>query len=110
MPIPVLDATQGGPLMAVLTAAARRAIPKKDFAVPGKAPKSGSYPIPDAAHARNALARSSGKPVAAMVRRKVAKKFPGIGKAKKALAPMGEMATRTKRAADFEKANGDQAF
>jgi hypothetical protein len=62
-----------------LTAAARKKIPKSSFAVPGKAPGSGSYPIPDASHARNALARSSGKPVAAAVRAKVHRKFPGIG-------------------------------
>lgn len=64
--------------MAKLTAAARRAIPKSSFAVPGKAPKSGSYPIPDASHARDALARSSGKAVASKVRAKVHSKFPGI--------------------------------
>lgn len=66
--------------MAKLTAKARRAIPKQDFAIPSKAPKSGSYPIEDASHARNALARSAGKPVAAQVRRAVAKKYPGMGK------------------------------
>ena len=66
-----------------LTAAARRRIPKGDFAVPGKAPGSGSYPIPDASHARNALARASGKPVAAAVRAKVHAKFPNIGRKKK---------------------------
>ena len=64
--------------MAKLTAAARKRIPKGKFAVPGKAPSSGSYPIPDAAHARNALARSSGKPVAARVRAKVHAAYPGI--------------------------------
>lgn len=64
--------------MSVLKAANRKALPKKDFAVPAKAPASGSYPIPDKAHARNALARSSGKPVAAKVKAAVAKKFPAI--------------------------------
>lgn len=64
--------------MSVLKQAQRKALPRKDFAVPSKAPKSGSYPIPDASHARNALARSAGKPVAAEVKAKVKAKFPGI--------------------------------
>lgn len=64
--------------MAKLTTAARKRIPKGSFAVPGKAPKSGSYPIPDASHARNALARSSGKSVAGKVRSAVHRKFPTI--------------------------------
>lgn len=74
--------------MANLNAAARKALPKQDFAVPQKAgtpqgkAKGGSYPIPDKSHARNALARSSGKPVAGQVRAAVAKKFPGLGKPK----------------------------
>ena len=71
--------------MAKLTAAARKKIPAGDFALPG-----GRYPIEDASHARNALARVSqfGSPSEkAAVRSKVASKFPGIGqkgKAKKA--------------------------
>ena len=55
--------------MAKLTAAARKNIPKSQMAVPSKGkPKSkggavsGSYPIPDRAHAANALARSSASP------------------------------------------------
>ena len=66
--------------MAKLSTAARKAIPKSDFAVPSKAPASGSYPIEDESHARNALARSSGKPVAAAVRAKVHAKYPSMGK------------------------------
>jgi hypothetical protein len=66
--------------MAKLTAADRKAIPKGSFAVPSKAPGSGSYPIPDASHARNALARASGKPVQGQVDAAVHRKFPGIGK------------------------------
>jgi len=58
-----------------LTAAARKKIPNKDFAVAGR-----KYPIQDASHARNALARSSGKDVAGEVRAKVKAKFPNIGK------------------------------
>jgi hypothetical protein len=70
--------------MAKLSSGQRQKLPRKDFALPGKGegPKgsgSGSYPIPDASHARNALARSAGKPVAAKVRAKVRARFPGIG-------------------------------
>ena len=68
--------------MAKLNMAARKALPKQDFAVPAKAPKSGSYPINNASHARNALARSAGKPVAAKVKAAVKRKFPSIGQAK----------------------------
>ncbi len=69
--------------MAKLTAKTRQSLPRSDFALPGKGkgPKgagSGSYPIPDKSHARNALSRSSGKPVHAAVARKVHAKFPGI--------------------------------
>ncbi len=70
-----------------LTASDRQALPKKDFALPGKGegPKgagSGSYPIPDASHARNALSRASANASPAQqatIRRKVHAKFPGIG-------------------------------
>lgn len=73
--------------MAKLTYKARKAMPKKDFAIPSektsknKAGK-GAYPIPDANHARNALARVSqnGTPAErAKVKRAVHKKFPSIG-------------------------------
>ena len=66
--------------MSKLTAAQRKRIPSKDFAVPSKAPASGSYPIPDESHARNALARASGKSVEAKVRAKVHAKYPSMGK------------------------------
>jgi hypothetical protein len=68
--------------MAKLNTADRKAMPKADFAVPSQAPGSGSYPINDAAHARNALARVSGNgspAVKAQVRSAVPRKFPGIG-------------------------------
>jgi hypothetical protein len=63
--------------MAKLTAAGRRSIPTKSFAGPDR-----SYPIENASHARNALARVANKSPAlkARVRRAVAKKYPGIGK------------------------------
>lgn len=69
----------------------RNKLPSSDFALPGRGegPKgkgAGSYPIPDASHARNALARVSqhGSPEEqAEVRRKVHEKFPGIGESHK---------------------------
>lgn len=62
----------------VLTAKTRKALPATTFALPGR-----KYPIPDAAHGRNALARVSqfGSPAQkAKVRAAVHRKFPGIGK------------------------------
>jgi len=72
--------------MAKLSAAQRKKMPTSSFAVPAKAKTasgkaaSGSYPIPDLAHARDALARSSGKPVEAQVRAKVVAKYPQLKK------------------------------
>lgn len=72
--------------MAKLNAADRKSLPASDFAVKSKAgtpsgkAKGGSYPIPDKSHAQNALARSSGKPVAGQVRAAVANKYPGMVK------------------------------
>jgi hypothetical protein len=63
--------------MAVLTTKARKKLKTKQFALPG-----GRYPIHDAAHARNALARISqyGSPAEQKkVRAAVAKKYPDIG-------------------------------
>lgn len=45
--------------MAKLSGTQRKALPTSQFAVPAKKPGSGSYPIPDLSHARNALARVS---------------------------------------------------
>jgi hypothetical protein len=67
--------------MAKLTAAKRKAIPSKDFAGPDR-----SYPINDASHARNALARVSqyGTPaLKSRVRSAVKRKYPGIKQAGK---------------------------
>ena len=72
--------------MARLTTKGRDKLSKGQFALPGrgKGPEgkgAGSYPIPNASHARNALARVSqhGTPAEkATVKRAVAKKFPGI--------------------------------
>jgi hypothetical protein len=74
--------------MAKLDAAERRKLPSKDFALPGKGkgPEgkgSGSYPIPDRGHARAALSRVSANGTPAEkseVRRKVAAKYPSMGK------------------------------
>ena len=63
-------------MMARLTTAKRKAIPSKDFAGPDR-----SYPINDASHARNALARVSqhGTPaLKSRVRSAVKRKYPGI--------------------------------
>jgi hypothetical protein len=69
-----------------LSASSRNALPASDFALPGKGTGDkgkgpGSFPIPDASHARNALARSANKSpaVKAKVRAAVHAKFPGIG-------------------------------
>jgi hypothetical protein len=57
----------------------RKKLGKKSFALPGKR----KYPIPDKAHARNALARVAqfGTPTERKkVRAAVKKRFPSIGK------------------------------
>ena len=67
--------------MARLTMAQRRALPKSAFAVPSKAPGAGSYPMPDAAHARAAvgLATMHGGPTG-KVGAKAGREF-GVGRA-----------------------------
>lgn len=65
--------------MAKLTTKGRNAIAGKNFAGPDR-----SYPIENASHARNALARASqnaSPAVQAEVRSKVASKYPGIQQA-----------------------------
>lgn len=64
--------------MAVLSAAQRKKMSKSTFAIP----ETKSYPIPDASHARNALARVAqhGTPAEKKrVRAAVKRKFPTIG-------------------------------
>ena len=64
--------------MTVLTAARRKALPSRVFALPGR-----RYPIPDRSHAANALARVSqhGTPAEkARVRAAVRRRYPGMGK------------------------------
>jgi hypothetical protein len=70
---------EGERSMAKLTAAARKRLPKSSFVEKG----ARKYPIPDAAHARDALARSSGKPEHAAVVSAVRRKFPDIKISKK---------------------------
>ena len=64
----------------VLSTKARSNLKKSQFVFPAKAPGPGSYPIPDINHARNALARSAGKPEEGAVRAAVYKKFPQLKK------------------------------
>lgn len=72
--------------MAKLTYQHRKHMKKSTFALPSKREGGkGGYPVPDKAHARNALARVSqfGTPSQKKeVRAKVHKKFPSIGKKK----------------------------
>lgn len=67
--------------MARLSMAQRKALPKSDFAVPSKAPGPGSYPIPDAGHAKAAksMAGRYGSPAvkAAVKKKAVSKGFGG---------------------------------
>jgi hypothetical protein len=86
--------------MAKLSMAARKKLPSKSFALPGKGKGpsgkgAGSYPIPDASHARNALSRVSQHGTSsekATVKAKVHRKFPNIGKKQ-----MGGMVPRMPR-------------
>lgn len=74
-----------------LKAATRNALPKTDFAVPGKR----AYPVPDKSHARNALARVANKApaVKAEVRAKVASKFPSIEQSSSSRQPRSDKGT-----------------
>ena len=88
-----------------LTADQRRALPNKDFALPGKGegPKgkqAGSYPIPDEKHARSALSLVSqhGTPEEkSEVRAKVKKKFPDIQQEDYYRGTGEKVQTRTKK-------------
>ncbi len=59
--------------MSKLHAKERNALPETAFAGPDR-----SYPINDENHARNALARASGKPVEARIKAAVHRKYPDI--------------------------------
>jgi len=65
--------------MARLTGKQRKKLPKSSYAIPSKR----KYPIPDKAHARNALARVSAHGTKAQkkaVRAAVTKRFPSLKK------------------------------
>lgn len=62
--------------MAKLTAAGRKRIKTSNFAIPERR----AYPVQDISHARNALARSSGKSVAGRVRRAVERRYKSLRK------------------------------
>lgn len=105
--------------MSKLSAAARKSLPTSDFAVKSKAATpsgkatGGSYPINDPNHAKNALARSSGKPVAGEVRAAVAKKYPGmVKKSASAYTPDAKRnaANITKKMSNKSKAKTEIGF
>lgn len=93
--------------MARLRSAARKALPGKDFAGPDR-----SYPIEDASHARDALARSSGKPVAGRIRAAVERKYPSMkvkgGKGKRSRGDSEERHPASH--AEFEKLGAKGKF
>jgi hypothetical protein len=102
-----------------LNAAERRALPDKEFALPGKGKgpegkQAGSYPIPDKSHARMALAMVAkhGTPEKkAQVRAAVAKKFPGIQQeAKKNPNNLVEPSDGVDSAKEVNKATRKAAF
>ena len=75
------DNQHRGRTVSKLSSKQRNALPAKAFAGPDR-----SYPIEDASHARNALARASQfatPAVKSTIRSKVAKKFPGIAQGSK---------------------------
>ena len=80
-PPPAVDAEEVG-MSKNISTKDRKKLGKKSFALPGKR----KYPIPDKAHARNALARvaQNGTPAEQKkVKAAVKKRFPSIGKKKK---------------------------
>ena len=60
---------------AVLTSKRRNKLATSTFAIP----EERKFPIQDASHARNALARASGTKYEARVRRAVCKRYPDMG-------------------------------
>ena len=102
-----------------LNAAERRALPDKEFALPGKGKgpegkQAGSYPIPDKTHARMALAmvaKHGTSEKKAKVRAAVAKKFPGIQQeAKKNPNNLVEPSDGVDSAKEVNKATRKAAF
>ena len=84
--------------MGKLTAADRRSLPWDEFALPGRGDGddgkgAGSYPIPDANHARAALSRVAHNGTLEdqeIVRRKVHQRFPAIAKHAHKVPPRSE--------------------
>jgi hypothetical protein len=60
--------------MAKLTAAARKKLPSSSFVFPA----TRSFPIHDLNHARDALARASGRPEEATVKAAVYRRYPQL--------------------------------
>ena len=80
--------------MAKLTTKARKHLPEKAFAGPGR-----SYPIEDKAHARAALSRASGNAspeLQAHIKAKVRRKYPSIAVEGSPSKPRGDRAKRQK--------------
>lgn len=71
---PPLDNLEATILKAALDSETRNDLADSSFAMP----KERRYPIHDISHARNALARSSGKPEEETVRRAVYRKYPSL--------------------------------
>lgn len=69
-----------------LTSKARKNLKKGSFVFPG----ARRYPIEDISHARNALARSSGKPEGAKVRAAVHRKYPSLAHHSSVMKGLGE--------------------
>lgn len=80
--------------MAKLSAKSRNALPSNDFAGPDR-----SYPVNDAPHARNALARASqhaSPELQAKIKAKVKRKFPNIAVEGKACGGRADRAPRSR--------------
>lgn len=79
--------------MAPLTTKARNKLPAKAFALP----KERAFPIQDASHARNALARAHFASPAeqATIKSKVKKRFPSIAVEGKEAAKRADKASRS---------------
>lgn len=74
---PVPRTTRTPKVKGPLSTKQRNSLPSSSFALPGR-----RYPIPDASHARNALARVSqfgSSEEKAKVRAAVARRYPGMG-------------------------------
>lgn len=65
---------------------ARKGLKSSSFVFPGER----RYPIEDISHARNALARSSGKPEEGKVRAAVYRKYPSLRHHKSVMSGLGD--------------------